>query len=167
LGFLPFGIAVIAGMIRSGYGWHLLGWFAYWILFFFVWEARILCSHCPYWAEEGRTLHCHANYGVSKIWRYRPGPMSTSEKMQFLIGGLIFIGYPFPFLLLGGQYILVLVALSAAIASGFNLRKNVCTRCVNFSCPMNTVPKPLVDAYLSRNPAMRKAWEANGYRLGD
>ena len=34
------------------------------------------CSHCPYWAEEGNVLHCHANYGVFKIWKFNPKPMS-------------------------------------------------------------------------------------------
>ena len=61
------------------------------LFFFFVWEARILCSHCPYWAEEGRILHCHANYGVIKIWRYHPEPMSKFEQVQFIVGVLIFL----------------------------------------------------------------------------
>jgi hypothetical protein len=167
LGFLPLGIAVVAGMIRAGYGWYLLGWLAYWIVFFFVWEARVLCSHCPYWAEEGRILHCHANYGVVKIWRYRPGPMSKVEKAQFIIGAALFGIYPFVFMILGGQYVLVLVALAAAASAAYNLRKHGCTRCINFSCPVNRVPKPVIDAYLRRNPVMRRAWEASGYRLGE
>ena len=74
LNFLPFGTAAIAGTVIGGYGWYLLGWLAYAVLFFFVWEARVLCSHCPYWAEESRVLHCHANYGVLKIWEFRPSP---------------------------------------------------------------------------------------------
>jgi hypothetical protein len=39
------------------------------------------------------------------------------------------------------------------------------TRCINFSCPINAVPKPLVDSYLKNNPVMRLAWEKSGYRL--
>jgi hypothetical protein len=165
LNFLPIAITVVAGMIIGGYGLFLLPWFAFWVLFFFVWEARVLCSHCPYWAEPGRVLHCHANYGVVKIWKYRPGPMSRSEQIQFIIGALILIGYPFVFLLLGAQYLLAGIALAAVISAGFNLRKNVCTRCIHFSCPVNAVPKPIVDAYLRRNPTIREAWEASGYRL--
>ena len=167
LGFLPFGIAVIAGMIRGGYGWYLLGWLAFWFLFFFVWEARVLCSHCPFWAEEGRVLHCHANYGVIKIWRFHPEPMSKAEKAQFVIGVFLFVVYPFIFMLLGGQYLLLLIALSAALNFGFSLKRNVCTRCINFSCPMNGVPKSVVDAYLRQNPVMLQAWEASGYRVGE
>jgi len=165
--FAPYGIASIAGMVRSGAAWLLLGWLSFAILFFFGWEARVLCSHCPYWAEGGRILHCHANFGVFRIWRYRPDPMSRSEKAQFLIGALILIAFPFPFMLLGEQYLLVLVALSAAVAFALNLIRNTCVRCVNFSCPLNRVPKPIVDAYLRRNPVIRQAWEATGYSLGE
>jgi hypothetical protein len=49
---LPFGVTAIAGTIRAGYGWVLLLWLAYSLFFFFVWEARVLCRHCPSWAEE-------------------------------------------------------------------------------------------------------------------
>jgi hypothetical protein len=165
--FLPFGIAVIAGMILGGYGIFLLGWFAYWIFFFFVWEARVLCSHCPFWAEEGRILHCHANCGVFKIWPYRPGPMSRSEQIQFILGASIFVLFPLVFMVLGGQYLLVVLAVASAISAGYNLRKNTCSRCIQFSCPVNIVPKATMDAYLRRNPGMRSAWEASGYRLGE
>ncbi|MCP4539639.1 MAG: hypothetical protein GY832_21085 [Chloroflexi bacterium] len=163
---LPFGVTAIAGTIYAGYGKYLLLWLVYSIFFFFVWEARILCSHCPMWAEEGRVLHCHANYGVVKIWKYRPGPMSKSEQIQFLVGALILIGFPFIFLLLGKETLLVWIGLAAIISAVFNLRKYTCSRCINFSCPMNVVPKSVVDRYLERNPNMRAAWEASGYRLG-
>jgi hypothetical protein len=163
---LPFGVTAIGGTIRAGFGWYLLLWLVYSGLFFFVWEARVLCRHCPYWAEEGRTLRCHANYGVIKIWKYEPGPMSRWEKIQFSIGGILWMGFPFPFLLLGHEYLMALIGLSAAISGGFALRKYTCSRCIHFSCPMNTVPKELVDIYLRRNPLIRAAWEARGYRPG-
>ncbi|MBL7184012.1 MAG: hypothetical protein ISS50_06145 [Anaerolineae bacterium] len=164
-GFLPPAMAVVAGMMRGGFGWYLLGWAGYMLFFFFVWEARILCSHCPYWAEGGRVLHCLANYGVIKIWPYHPQPMSTLEKAQFLVGVGIMAIYPFPFLIIGGQYVLALIALAGLVSFAFSLKKHVCTRCVNFSCPANGVPKEIVDAYLRRNPVMRRAWEESGYQL--
>ncbi len=165
-GFLPPAIAVVAGMIQGGFGWYLVGWVGFMMFFFFVWEARVLCSHCPYWAEGGRVLHCLANYGVVKMWRYHPEPMSTSEKAQFLVGAGIMVLYPFPFLIIGGQYVLALIALAGVVSFGFSLKKHVCTRCVNFSCPANGVPKEIVDAYLRRNPMMRRAWKESGYQLG-
>jgi hypothetical protein len=36
---------------------------------------------------------------------------------------------------------------------------------VNFSCPLNVVPKEVVDEYLRRNPVMRRAWLAHGWHL--
>jgi hypothetical protein len=167
INFLPIAIVAVAGVIRAGYGWYLLGWLAFSLFFFFVWEARVLCRHCPYWAEEGRVLHCHANHGVIKIWKYEPGPMTTSEQVQFLLGALILVAYPMVFMLVSGEYLLVGICLATVFAGGFNLKRNVCGRCVNFSCPANSVPKPVVDGYLRRNPEMRKAWEATGYRLDD
>lgn len=163
--FSPPAIAAVAGMIKSGFGWWLAGWIGYMVFFFFIWEARILCSHCPYWAEETRVLHCPANYGVIKIWRYHPEPMSTAEKVQFLVGAGALVGYPFPFLILGGEYLLAVLTLAGFVSFVFSLKKNICTRCVNFSCPLNAVSKPTVDEYLSRNPVMRKAWEEHGYQL--
>jgi hypothetical protein len=167
LAFLPFGVAVVAGMVRAGYGIFLLGWAAYWIFFFFVWEARVLCRHCPYWAEDSRILYCHANYGVFKMWKHDPRPMNASEKLQFIVGAFIFIGYPFLFLCLGREYILALVAMAGLIASGANLKMNTCTRCINFSCPLNSVPKSVVDQYLLKNPTMLKAWESKGYKINN
>jgi hypothetical protein len=45
------------------------------------------------------------------------------------------------------------------------LKTRFCARCVNFSCPVNQVPRGRVDAYLAHNPVMRAAWEKSGYRL--
>jgi hypothetical protein len=163
---LPFGAISISGMLRGGYGWYLLPWLGYALLFFFLWEARVLCRHCPFWAQNGSTLHCPANYGVIKIWKYEPGPMTRAEKIQFIAGALLLLAYPFVFLLLGGEYLLAGIGAITAGAGVYILRKNVCSRCINFSCPMNAVPKRLVDIYLVRNPRIRAAWEAKGYRLG-
>lgn len=44
------------------------------------------------------------------------------------------------------------------------IRQGYCSRCINFSCPLNTVCTSMRDAYLARHPAMREAWEKSGYR---
>ena len=162
---MPYFVTVIGGVILAGYGWYLLGWAAFLIIFFLGWEARFLCSHCPYWAEESRILHCHANYSVVKLWKYRPGPMSRSEQIQFAVVAIALSVYPVVFLFLGGQYLLAAIAIVSGFGWGYLLRRNVCIRCINFSCPMNAVPKTLVDAYLRQNPVMRQAWEQSGYQL--
>lgn len=165
-----FGVFVIPafiGVIQSGYGWYLLGWIAYWLIFFELWEIRILCSHCPYYAERGTTLHCIANYGSLKLWKYRPEPMSTLEKVQLWIGFAILGGYPFPFIILGRQYLWAIAALWGLVMFFWTLREYTCSRCVNFSCPLNTVPKEIIDAYLERNPVMRQAWQESGWSIGE
>ena len=162
---LPFFITTIAGVIVAGYGWYLLGWLAYAVFFFFGWEARVLCSHCPYWAEESNILHCHANYGVVKLWKYRPGPMNRSEQIQFGVGAMILLLYPVVFLFVGGQILLAAIAVTSGVSWAYLLHRNVCSRCINFSCPLNAVPKATVAAYLHLNPVMRHAWEQSGYRL--
>jgi len=165
LNFLPFGITAIAGTIYAGYGRWLWLWLAYSLFFFYVWEARVLCSHCPYWADKSRVLRCHANYGVIKIWKYRPGPMNRSERIQFVVGALIFGGYPFIFILMGREYLLALIGLAAVVGMTNCLIRTACIRCVNFSCPMNAVSKELVNAFLERNPEMLAAWKASGYSV--
>ncbi|MEJ2211251.1 MAG: hypothetical protein P8129_19730 [Anaerolineae bacterium] len=167
MNLLPFAVTAIAGVIVAGYGWYLLAWLAFSLFFFFVWEARVLCSHCPMWAEESRVLHCHANGGVIKIWPYRPGPMSRSEQAQFLLGAGLWVGFPFLFMLLGQEYVLALIGLATVASGAYGVRRTACNRCLNFSCPANTVPKEFVDGYLARSPVMRAAWEARGYRLDE
>lgn len=121
---LAYGVVTIAGVISVGYGWYLLLWLAYSLFFFFIWEAWVLCSHCPMWAEESRVLHCHANSGVIKIWPYRPGPMSKSEQVQFIIGALIWLAFPFIFLLSAQAYLLTLIGLSTAATAVYSVRKS-------------------------------------------
>ena len=163
--FAGFALPAIIGTIAGGYGWWLLGWLAFCLFFFEVWEIRILCSHCPYYAETGHSLHCIANYSSLKLWKYHPEPMSWAEKVQLWIGFAILGGYPFPFLLLGGQYLLAALALWGLVLFFWTLRKYTCSQCVNFSCPMNGVPREVVDEYLRRNPVMGRAWAAHGWHL--
>jgi len=163
---LPYGASMIVGAILGGFGLWLFLWLAYALFFFFVWEARVLCRHCPYWAAPDRILECHANSGVIKIWKFDPAPMSRSEQRQFIAGALLWMLMPFPLLMLGGQYWIAFIGLCSLVSGVLLLHYNVCSRCVNFSCPMNNVPKVLVDAYLQDNPLMLKAWLENGYSLG-
>jgi hypothetical protein len=165
--FLVFAITAFIGVIRAGFGWSLLGWVGFWLFFFEFWEIRILCSHCPYYAEEGNSLHCIANYSSLKLWKYHPEPMNLSEKIQLMIGFIILVGYPLIFLILGGQYVFLIVSIIEIIIFFSFLIIKRCGKCVNFSCPFNRVKKEVVDAFLEKNPVMKKAWEEKGYRIGE
>lgn len=161
--FLLFAFPSLIGMMRSGHLWYILGWVGFWIFFFEIWEIRILCSHCPYYAEKGWTLHCIANYSSLKLWRYHPEPISSSEKIQLITGFIILSGYPFPFLILGKQFTFAFLAFWALVMFFWTLRKYTCSACVNFSCVLNTVPREIVDEHIKRNPVMKRAWEAHGW----
>ena len=141
IGFMP--LAIWIGVIISFFG--------------FV-EIRVMCSHCPHYAEKGSTLSCWANHGSPKLWKYRPGPMSLAEKAVF-IGGLIVVwGYPLPFFIIGeiwfqlGLYLLV--------TTGFfvSLKRFLCTQCMNFACPLNGAPETARNLFFERNPVVAKAW---------
>jgi hypothetical protein len=152
----------------------------FWIFFFGFFEIRVLCSHCPYYAEEGRILHCLANHGTIKVWKYHPEPLNLFEKFGFLAGAVFFVFFPVIIDLFGifalwnqeDKQLLIVILVILAITSllggiyfFYVLRSKICPKCINFSCPLNKVPKELVDAYLKRNPIMKEAWEASGYQL--
>jgi hypothetical protein len=160
---MPFLIPAAAGAISGGLGVWLPGILGYGLFIFFGWDARVLCSHCLNWAAEGRMQRCHANYGVIKLWKFLPEPMSRSEQAQFLIGASLFIVFPLVILIIGRAYLPAIIALATAVSGFYLLRRNICARCISFSCPVNGVPKPLIDAYWRRAPEIRKLWMAQGF----
>jgi hypothetical protein len=93
-----------AGVLTSGLT-PLLIWIAVIVGFFGFVEIRVMCSHCPHYAEKGNTLGCWANHGSPKLWKYRPGLMSTVEKVAFFGGFVVVWGYPLAFLIDGGLWL--------------------------------------------------------------
>lgn len=66
--------------------------------------------------------------------------------------------------------LLGLTAITAAsLAAGVSfivvIRTFYCARCVNFSCPLNTVPESVINDYLKNNQIMREAWEKSGWSI--
>lgn len=176
-------IGMVVVGVMTAIWWPLYAFIGYFFLMFSVFEIKFLCSHCPYYAEDGKVLHCLANHGSPKLWSYNPRPLNRFEKfmMYFLIATVFFV---FPLSVMGyGIFHLIVnyadygliallgligITLSNLVASASfanTLRTFYCSQCVNFSCPLNTVPKPTVDAYLRRNQVMRDAWEKSGYQL--
>jgi hypothetical protein len=176
---------VIVGILTSTW-WMLIAYVIYIPVMLGFFETRFLCSHCPYYAEDSKILHCLANHGNPKLWRYRPGPMNRLERFMlvFLVVAMIFFfaplaveGYGIWFIAVNyAEYGLIsllgLVGITAAsLLTGVSfigvLKTFFCSRCVNFSCPMNTVPKTAIDEYLKKNDVMRKAWEESGWSIGE
>ena len=142
----------------------LVGYIGYLIFFFQFWENKILCSHCPYYAfEEDKHVKCYANYGIYKVWKYNPAPMSSSEKIQFIISIALFAIIPLISLVITELYIYFSISLVLSLIWIISMHFLGCSKCPNFSCPLNNVSKEVVDEYLKQNSVMRKAWEDQGY----
>ena len=146
-----------AGICRVN-GWLLIPWLIFIIAYFGFVEIRVMCSHCPHYAEEGSSLKCWANYGSPKIWKYRPGPMTFFEKFIFFIGFAVVWGYPLIFLIADFQLFLLVVYLLTTAGFFMTLRKFLCSQCMNFACPLNTVKNEVRRDFFGRNPEVAKAW---------
>ena len=173
---------VLVGILTQVW-WPLYSFIIYFFLMFGLFEIRFLCSHCPYYAEEGKILHCLANHGSYKFWSYHPEPMNKFEKfmMIFLIVTIFFVfplsimGYGIAYLSLNyatygliallGFIGITLANLISSISFVTTLKIFYCANCVNFSCSLNTVPKPVIDAYLRMNDVMREAWIKSGWQI--
>ncbi len=146
-----------AGIYHFG-GWMLIPWLIMIIGYFGFVEIRVMCSHCPHYAEEGKSLKCWANYGAPKFWKYRPGPMTLFEKAIFLGGIALVWGYPFV-LLIADLQLFLLVVYSLTVAGFFmTLITFLCSHCMNFACPLNTVKSEIRRGFFERNPGIARAW---------
>lgn len=175
---LYFGIPMIFGLLPPIIGLLFSGyllifkiliftvWIIYALFFFNIWESRMLCNHCPYYADDSqKTLHCPINKGMLKTSQYDPAPINISEKIQFLTGALILVGFPIPFLIIDGQIISVILLIGGIILWLVVIQLKVCTDCINFSCIFNRTPEDLRNEFLKKNPIMKKAWEEAGYDI--
>jgi len=153
---------VIGGVgIYITHSWMLVPWLVMIIGFFGFIEIRVMCSHCPHYAEPDRSLRCWANYGSPKLWKYRPGPMTLMEKVVFWGGFISIWGYPLLFLLLGLQWFLLIVYVLFCAGFFIALRMFFCSQCMNFACPLNTVKYETRRLFFERNPDIAKAWGAD------
>lgn len=157
----------VAGMLRAGRVKPILFYAAVGAFFLAVWEKRLLCSHCPYYAQEGKRLRCYSHYGYLKVGRYRPAPMSRAERTGWLAFLAFLAGFPIPFLTLGRQFPLLFLSSLGIVLSALVMVGRNCPKCVNFSCPLNRVPDDVREEFFNRNETMRKAWEENGYQIGN
>ncbi len=134
-------------------------WLAIIGLFFGVIEIRVLCAHCPHYEKSGFFLTCWANYGMPKLWKYRPVPMNNIEKTILLAGFAIVWGFPAVFIFLFNS--MGTFALYMALVALFfiTLSQKNCTKCVNLSCPLNRVDDTTKTAFLRNNPQILKLWE--------
>jgi hypothetical protein len=147
---LPSFLFGIWGMLRMD-DRMLLPWVALCLGFFGVAEVRVLCSHCPHYAEPGRFLRCWANHGSPKLWAYRPGLMTFWERL-ILLGGFGFIwSYPLTILVLGKEWLLMTAFVLSSAGCFVILKRAFCTRCMNFACPLNGVSEATRQEFDAQN----------------
>ena len=146
-----------AGILTLGV-WPLAAWIAIIVGFFGLLEIRVMCSHCPHYAEEGSTLGCWANHGSPKLWKYRPGPMSALEKVVFFGGLAVVYGYPLPFLAICERWFLFALYILTNAGFFMTLKLFLCSQCMNFACPLNSVGGTARDLFFQRNPSVAEHW---------
>ena len=151
-------IPFTAGMIIGRFWIGLIVWFALAAIFFGYVEALILCRHCPHYAEEGFTLKCHANWGLPKIPKFNPKPLNKIESVTWIVYVLALFLYFVPFFIASQQWLLLVINTSALIIAYRTLLRTMCTRCYNFSCPLNRVPQDVRKVFFEKYPAFAEAW---------
>ncbi|MCG3216272.1 MAG: hypothetical protein KAS63_06110 [Candidatus Heimdallarchaeota archaeon] len=178
---LAIAIFTFSGLL-IGHWWMLISYVSIMLLTFLIIEPRLLCSHCPFYEKEGKCLKCWALRGMPKLWKYRPGPISTTERIIMLIFGTYIDIFPFVGMIWGivnfglnlegnlavGISLIISSILFLVVVFYFSktLLGNNCKKCANFSCAMNKVPKEIVDIFLEKNPQMKKAWIQAGWEIG-
>jgi hypothetical protein len=150
-----------AGIVQFN-AWWLIPWLLMAFGYFGFVEIRVMCSHCPHYAEPGKSLQCWANYGSPRLWKYRPGPMNTSEKIIFETGLALIVGYPLIFLLIDLQWLLLVVFILTVASFFATLKRSYCSECMNFACPLNNVDEKVRAEFFGRNPMIAQAWQAKG-----
>lgn len=181
---LSFILMSLFGILLSGIildNWWLFAFYLVYIpLFFIVIQARITCSHCPYYAENRRFLHCSENHFTPKLWRYHPEPIARWEQISTILGFTLLGSYP---ILIEIMALNILLQTTPSITSLLSLIGVIlgtlftlatfyltffflyCPHCLNFSCFFNKVPEKHVQEYLRRNPVIRNAWENKNKKI--
>jgi hypothetical protein len=180
-------IIALLGLISTGFitniWWLLVLYFVFIVLFFFLVETRVTCSHCPYYAENKKLLNCTGNNFFPKIWKFNPKPINKTEKI-ISIFGFVFIGF-FPILCqlfniwyifstypnFNKFFVIIPIILLFVTVLSYSLfiylfLFNFCKKCINFSCQFNKVPEDLVNKYLNKNPVLRNSMKKTNINKG-
>jgi hypothetical protein len=152
--FVPF----MAGMIIGQFWLGIIAWFVLAAVFFGYVEALVLCRHCPHYGEPGFLLRCHANWGLPKIPKFSPKPMSKVEKVVWLLYAGVLLLWYVPFFVISGQWLLLLLTTVGLVSSVWTVMRTQCTRCYNLSCPMNRVPPDVREKFFRNYPVFARAW---------
>jgi hypothetical protein len=85
--------------------------------------------------------------------------MSLNEKQLFFGGVAAVWGYPLPFLWVGERWFLLALYVLTNAAFFTTLRLFLCSQCMNFACPLNSVSEAAQDLFFQRNPSVAEQWD--------
>ena len=102
---------------------------------------RFYCTHCPHYVQGVKTTKCMFFWGMPKCFDSRPGPLSLFEKTVSFAAPVIIILIPIYWLILQPG-LLAIYVLSVAVLVA-TIRRNECSRCIYFHCPVNCVPEDM------------------------
>lgn len=140
--------------------WLIFPWIGLVVSYFGFIEIRVMCSHCPHYAEpDTNSLQCWANYGSPKLWKYRPGPMTRWENFVFFAGLLIITAYPLVCIIIGAQWLLLVVFIIATSGMAVKMGSLMCAHCINFACPFNHVDQGTREMFFSLNTTVAFVWK--------
>ena len=84
--------------------------------------------------------------------------MSTTENVVFFGGFVVVWGYPVAFFIMGGMWFLLILYALLTTSFFVTLKTFLCSKCMNFACPLNSVPEKIRLLFFERNPSVGRAW---------
>jgi hypothetical protein len=79
-------------------------------------------------------------------------------KGYIFVGFALVWGYPLFSLISEIQLFLLIIYLITVAGFFMTLRTFLCSQCMNFACPLNTVKNEVRRDFFERNPEVAKAW---------
>lgn len=86
--------------------------------------------------------------------------MSKTEKGTFLGGLLLITGFPLFLILWQTDWILAGLYLFAVGGAAVFMKTAMCSECMNFACPLNTVDEARKRDFFQLNPDYAAGWKA-------
>jgi hypothetical protein len=135
VGFYAFMVVGALGIYMKSVAWGILyTGFAVFGLLFVVLYA--LCSHCPYPHIYSECLFLPHGW-IRKWVRYRPTPMSLSDKTGFVLITVGLVAIPQYWLAGNGTLLILFWVVCLPVLAVFPF--HYCKRCRHFGCPFNSV----------------------------
>jgi len=102
---------------------------------------RFYCTHCPHYVQGAKTTKCMFFWGMPKFFDSRPGPLSLFEKTMSFAAPVIIALIPLYWLILQPGLLAVYILSVAVLVA--TMRRNECSRCIYFHCPVNRVSEDI------------------------